>query len=90
MVCHAFVHDLLSLTHAFAIPRICPLQNIQRLIENPKVTESCKLRLVLLYALRYEKSPQNSIVALIDLLQKHGVSERRTAVCFVKGSGSEV
>ncbi|RUS23094.1 Sec1-like protein [Endogone sp. FLAS-F59071] len=63
--------------------------NIQRLIENPKVTESCKLRLVLLYALRYEKSPQNNIVALIELLQKHGVSERRTAVCFVKGSGSE-
>lgn len=56
------------------------LKNIQRLIESPQISEDAKIRLVLLYALRYERMANNAVKSLIDLLDKVGVSERKSAV----------
>ncbi|KAI5277823.1 vacuolar protein sorting-associated protein 45, partial [Ascosphaera aggregata] len=39
---------------------------------NPKVTHESKVRLVALYAIRYCKSPNNSLSMLLDLLQAAG------------------
>ncbi|KAG0164523.1 vacuolar protein sorting-associated protein 45 [Apophysomyces sp. BC1015] len=55
------------------------LKNIQQLIENADISEDSKVRLVLLYALRYEKAPNNAIKALIDLLDRAGVSEQKSS-----------
>jgi vacuolar protein sorting-associated protein 45 len=65
------------------------LKSIQRLIENPNINEDAKIRLVLLYALRYERLQNNAIKSLIDLLDRVGVNERKSAVSgFVKPIGS--
>jgi len=53
------------------------LKNLQKLIENPKVSDDSKIRLVSLYSLRYEKSPNNDIISLIELLRRSGVSENK-------------
>jgi hypothetical protein len=55
-------------------------QNIQTLIADDNVTEEAKVVLVLLYALRYEKAPNNSIKTLVDLLDRYGVSEHASSV----------
>lgn len=44
------------------------LKNVQRLIQSANVSPETKLRLVALYALRYEKNPSNTIALLIELL----------------------
>ncbi|KAF9961468.1 vacuolar protein sorting-associated protein 45 [Mortierella alpina] len=55
------------------------LKNLQRLISSTKVSDASKLRLVQLYALRYEKFQGNAVASLIDLLYKNGLSEREIA-----------
>ncbi|KAK3817205.1 MAG: Sec1-like protein [Benniella sp.] len=55
------------------------LKNLQRLISSPKVNDISKIRLVQLYALRYEKFQGNAVPSLIDLLFKNGLSEREIA-----------
>ena len=39
-----------------------------------------KLRLVILYALRYQKTKSSDIAALIDLMQKNGVNKEDAKV----------
>ncbi|KAI8369636.1 Sec1-like protein [Radiomyces spectabilis] len=56
------------------------LKMIQQLIENEQISDDAKVRLVLLYALRYEKAPNNSIKSLVDLLDQVGVSEQKSAL----------
>ncbi|RIA86707.1 Sec1-like protein [Glomus cerebriforme] len=56
------------------------LKNLQKLIENPKVSDDSKIRLVSLYSLRYQRSPNNAITSLIDLLHHNGVSERKISL----------
>lgn len=56
------------------------LKGIQKLIESPHISEDAKVRLVLLYALRYERLANNSVKSLIDLLDRVGISERKSAV----------
>lgn len=56
------------------------LKNIQRLIENPQIDEDSKIRLVLLYALRYERMANNAVKSLIDLLDRVGISEKKSAL----------
>ncbi|CAG8796170.1 28788_t:CDS:10, partial [Dentiscutata erythropus] len=56
------------------------LKSLQKLIASPKTSEESKIRLVLLYSLRYEKYPNNAIVSLIDELHKHGVSEHKISL----------
>ncbi|EYE97244.1 Sec1 family protein [Aspergillus ruber CBS 135680] len=48
------------------------LKNLQRLIQLPNVPAESKLRLVALYAIRYEKQPNNALPILLDLLATAG------------------
>lgn len=48
------------------------LKVLQKLIQSPAVTSDNKLRLVALYALRYEKQPSNALPVLLDLLTAAG------------------
>lgn len=53
------------------------------MIENDRISEDAKVRLVLLYALRYERMPNNQIKSLIDMLDSVGVSEKKSAVSWL-------
>ena len=48
------------------------MKALQRLIQSPTVTADSKLRLVALYAIRYEKQPSNALPVLLDLLAAAG------------------
>ena len=50
------------------------------MLEDHNISEDAKVRLVLLYALRYERTPNNAIKSLIDMLDHVGVSEQKSAV----------
>ncbi|XP_074020570.1 vacuolar protein sorting-associated protein 45 [Numenius arquata] len=52
------------------------LQNVRRLLQNPKVTELDAARLVMLYALHYERHSSSSLPGLVADLKTRGVSER--------------
>ncbi|EKV12116.1 Vacuolar protein sorting-associated protein VpsB [Penicillium digitatum] len=57
------------------------LRSIQRIIALPNVPPDNKLRLVALYALRYEKQPNNALPILLDLLVTAGeVSSHRVNI----------
>jgi hypothetical protein len=53
------------------------------MIADPKIREENKLRLVMLYALRYEKSSNNAIQHLVELLQRQGISDHKTTVSLL-------
>lgn len=56
------------------------MQVLRGLIERANVSDDAKIRLVLLYALRYEKSPSNATAQLVELMNRNGVSEKKVAV----------
>lgn len=56
------------------------LQRIRKLIGNSKVRDIDAARLVMLYALRYEKHTNNDIVGLVDALRQRSVPEHLTKV----------
>ncbi|KAJ5932756.1 hypothetical protein N7516_007245 [Penicillium verrucosum] len=57
------------------------LRSLQRIIALPNVPSDNKLRLVALYALRYEKQPNNALPILLDLLVTAGeVSSNRVNI----------
>uniref|UniRef100_A0A668SRN0 Vacuolar protein sorting-associated protein 45 n=1 Tax=Oreochromis aureus TaxID=47969 RepID=A0A668SRN0_OREAU len=51
-------------------------QNVRRLLQNPRVSELDAVRLVMLYALRYERHSSSILSSLMDELSRRGVSER--------------
>uniref|UniRef100_A0A3Q2DMJ3 Vacuolar protein sorting-associated protein 45 n=1 Tax=Cyprinodon variegatus TaxID=28743 RepID=A0A3Q2DMJ3_CYPVA len=51
-------------------------QNVRRLLQNPRVSELDAVRLVMLYALRYERHSSSILTSLIEELSRRGVSER--------------
>ncbi|KAM3858394.1 vacuolar protein sorting-associated protein 45 [Diretmus argenteus] len=51
-------------------------QNVRRLLQNPRVSELDAVRLVMLYALRYERHSNSVLPALMDELSRKGVSDR--------------
>lgn len=53
------------------------LRRIRSLIGSSKVRDIDCLRLVMLYALHYEKHSSNDLVGLIELLKKRGISDSR-------------
>ncbi len=61
-----------------------PIQNVQRLIQSPNVTLEGKIRLVALYALRYEKHAQNALPLLVDLLGAVGNASQRRVDLIAK------
>lgn len=56
------------------------LKTVQEIIQHPHVLPVNKLRLVMLYALRYQRNSSNAIPAVVELLTKHGVSESESKV----------
>ncbi|CAD6575298.1 MAG: vacuolar protein sorting-associated protein 45 [Cyphobasidiales sp. Tagirdzhanova-0007] len=59
------------------------LRNLQMTIQSPEVAAENKLRLTILYALRYQKYSANAIPQTIDLLMNNGVSESDAALVHV-------
>lgn len=57
-------------------------QNVQAVVNNPVVPAWNKLRVVILYALRYQKTQTSNIAALINLLLSNGVSREEARVSF--------
>uniref|UniRef100_A0A8C1P5G7 Vacuolar protein sorting-associated protein 45 n=1 Tax=Cyprinus carpio TaxID=7962 RepID=A0A8C1P5G7_CYPCA len=55
-------------------------QNVRRLLQNPRVSEIDAVRLVMLYALRYEKHSSSILPSLLEELNRKGVSERHLVV----------
>ncbi|WAR00623.1 VPS45-like protein [Mya arenaria] len=55
------------------------LQKIKTLLNNNKVTQLDKLRLVMLYALRYESHSNNDVAGLVETLRKQGIGEKHRA-----------
>uniref|UniRef100_A0A3B3UUH8 Vacuolar protein sorting-associated protein 45 n=1 Tax=Poecilia latipinna TaxID=48699 RepID=A0A3B3UUH8_9TELE len=51
-------------------------QNVRRLLQNPRVSELDAVRLVMLYALRYERHSSSILPSLMEELSRKGVSER--------------
>lgn len=66
-------------------------KNVQAVVNNPVVPAWNKLRVVILYALRYQKTQTSNIAALINLLLSNGVSreEARLVYVFLNVAGSD-
>ncbi|XP_033224580.1 vacuolar protein sorting-associated protein 45 [Belonocnema kinseyi] len=58
------------------------LQKIKKLINDARVRDKDATRLVMLYALHYEKHTNNDITGLLDMLKKRGVSEKYTKLVY--------
>ena len=56
------------------------MQNVQALITNPAVPAWNKLRLVMLYGLRYQKTQANNVASLINLALESGVQREDARV----------
>jgi hypothetical protein len=65
----------LPINHLAEIP-----QSVQALINNPSIQPPNKLRLTMLYALRYQKQQSNNIATLISSLVEHGVTKEEAKV----------
>uniref|UniRef100_A0A3Q0R709 Vacuolar protein sorting-associated protein 45 n=1 Tax=Amphilophus citrinellus TaxID=61819 RepID=A0A3Q0R709_AMPCI len=67
-------------------------QNVRRLLQNPRVSELDAVRLVMLYALRYERHSSSILSSLMDELSRRGVSERhrRMVQAVVEYGGKRV
>ncbi|KAL9932469.1 hypothetical protein V8E36_008586 [Tilletia maclaganii] len=59
------------------------LKAVQTMIASEKVLPEAKLRLAILYALRYQKNPQNQILNMVKMLLDSGMEESRAALVFV-------
>ncbi|GAB1606588.1 vacuolar protein sorting-associated protein 45-like [Argonauta hians] len=53
------------------------LQKVKSLLSKEKIREVDMLRLVMIYALRYEKHSSNEISGLVDILRKKGLNEKQ-------------
>ncbi len=53
------------------------------MIESTKASHDAKIRIAILYALRYQKQPRNQIQKIVQDLLKAGVPESRAALVFV-------
>ncbi|KAH0586270.1 hypothetical protein H2248_007518 [Termitomyces sp. 'cryptogamus'] len=58
-------------------------RSVQVLLLDPSIAPRHKLRLVILYALRYQKTQTNNIANLIKLLLANGVSEEDARLVYV-------
>ncbi|XP_075699394.1 vacuolar protein sorting-associated protein 45 isoform X2 [Rhinoderma darwinii] len=68
------------------------LQNVKRLLQNQRLPELDAIRLVMLYALHYERHSSNALQSLISDLRNRGVSEkyRRLVSSVVEFGGKRV
>lgn len=56
------------------------IQAVQSIVTDPAVPSWNKLKIAILYALRYQKSQQSNIANLINLLLSNGVSREEARV----------
>ncbi|KAI5983489.1 Sec1-like protein [Pisolithus albus] len=61
----------------------CDFKTVQALVTNNTVPAWNKLRVVILYALRYQKSQTSNIASLINLLLANGVSREEAGLVYV-------
>lgn len=54
---------------------MCP-QSVRRLLQSPRVSELDAARLVMLYALRYERHSSSGLPALLEELRGRGGTDR--------------
>lgn len=59
------------------------LKSVMSLIAAPRIPVGNKLRLAILYALRYQKMVGNQIVNVVDQLNQNGVSPERARLVYV-------
>ncbi|KAI0338990.1 Sec1-domain-containing protein [Trametopsis cervina] len=59
------------------------LRSVQAIITNPAIPVWNKLRLIMLYAIRYQKSQANSVASLINLALENGVSREDARLVYV-------
>ncbi|KAK4051607.1 vacuolar protein sorting-associated protein 45 [Microbotryomycetes sp. JL201] len=65
------------------------LRNVRELISSPAIESEAKLRLAILYALRYQKLPQNQIVAVVDLLKQQEIEDAEMVYVMLNFAGAE-
>ena len=65
---------------------ISNFQSVQAIVTDAGVPPWNKLRIVMLYALRYQKTQTSNIASLINLLLANGVSREDAKVCPFSGS----
>jgi hypothetical protein len=60
---------------------------VRELIDNDRVTDLDRIRLVLLFVLRFEGSAQPQVNTLVDMLKHRHVDDKYIAVCYVAQPG---
>lgn len=53
------------------------------MIASPAISSDAKIRLAVLYALRYQKFSGNAVVGIVDLLQQNGIPEQDARLVYV-------
>ncbi|XP_026470099.1 vacuolar protein sorting-associated protein 45-like isoform X2 [Ctenocephalides felis] len=66
------------------------LQRVKKLLNNPKLRDSDALRIVLLYALRYEKHTNNGTIGLLEMLSQRKDCNTSLVPALLEWSGSHV
>ncbi|GAA5872587.1 hypothetical protein JCM1840_004846 [Sporobolomyces johnsonii] len=65
------------------------LRAVQTAISSPEIPPEAKLRLAILYALRYQKLPQNQIAGIVDLLKQQNVPEAEMVHIMLNFAGAD-
>jgi len=83
--------DLGEVEQGLATGSGADLRNVQALITNPAIQPWNKLRLVILYALRYQKTQSHNVASLINLMLENGVQreDARLVYVFLNIAGSD-
>ena len=80
LVGHDKLLDIGEVEQGLATGSGADLRSVQALITNPAIQPWNKLRLVMLYALRYQKSQAQNVASLINLMLENGVSREDARV----------
>ncbi|KAI9059274.1 Sec1-like protein [Trametes sanguinea] len=75
--------DLGEVEQGLATGSGADLKDVQALVANPAIQPWNKLRLVMLYALRYQKSQAQNVASLINLMLENGVSREDAKLVYV-------
>ncbi|KAG8214562.1 Sec1 family-domain-containing protein [Butyriboletus roseoflavus] len=83
--------DVGEIEQGLATSSGCDFKTVQALVSNNTVPAWNKLRIVILYALRYQKTQMSNIATLINLLLSNGVSreDARLVHVFLNIAGSD-
>ncbi|GAA6006708.1 Vps45p [Rhodotorula paludigena] len=65
------------------------LRAVREAISAPEIPQEAKLRLAILYALRYQKAPGQQIAGVVDLLKQQGVPEAEMVNIMLSFAGAD-